>query len=170
MRQSDGVRLGYMRWKPHVTVAAIAERDGHFLVVEEEVHGRRVINNPAGHLEEAESFLNAVKRETLEESGWEFEPEAITGIYLWTNLVLQIPYLRITFCGHAIRQHPEQPLDHGILGPQWLTRAELDSGVCKLRTPLVTRCIDDYLAGRRFPLDLLTQIGPLSENMNASRT
>lgn len=149
-----------MRWKPHVTVAAVAERDGRFLLVEEEVRGRRVFNNPAGHLEKSESLTDAVRREALEESGWEFEPEAITGIYLWTNPAVHIPYLRVTFCGHCIRQHPERPLDHGILGPHWLTRSELDNGTIRLRTPLVTRCIDDYLAGKRFSLDLLTWIEP----------
>lgn len=149
-----------MRWKPHVTVAAVAERDGRFLLVEEEVRGRRVFNNPAGHLENAESFTDAVRREAMEESGWEFEPEALTGIYLWTNARLNIPYLRVTFCGRCLRQHPERPLDHGILGPHWLTRSELDGDGIRLRTPLVTRCIDDYLAGRRFSLDLLQRIEP----------
>src|SRR5580698_5966357 len=74
-----------MVWKPHVTVAAIVEKDGRFLVVEEEVHGQRVLNNPAGHLEPGESFLDAVRRETLEETGWEFLPDTVTGIYLWKN-------------------------------------------------------------------------------------
>ncbi|MGH8397559.1 MAG: NUDIX hydrolase [Gammaproteobacteria bacterium] len=149
-----------MTWKPDVTVAAIAQRDDRFLVVEEEVHGTLVINNPAGHLEEAESFVDAVRRETLEETGWEFEPEAITGIYLWKNPSLQTTFLRITFCGHCTQHHADSRLDRGIVGPRWCTRHELGTGDLHLRSPLVTRCIDDYLRGRRFPIDLLTCIEP----------
>lgn len=143
-----------MTWTPHVTVAAIAEREGRFLVVEERVHGALVINNPAGHLEEAETFAEGVRRETLEETGWEFEPQAITGIYLWKNPWLGTTFLRVAFCGRCTRHHPDWPLDRGIVSAQWLTREQL-GGDIKLRSPLVLRCIDDYLAGRRFPLDLL---------------
>lgn len=149
-----------MTWTPHVTVAAIAEQDGRFLLVEEQVQGHLVINNPAGHLEKAESFIEAVRRETLEETGWEFEPDAITGIYLWTNAALRITFLRVAFCGRCLRQHAERPLDRGIVGPRWLTRKELGNGSVKLRSPLVTRCLDDYLKGRRFPLDLLACLEP----------
>lgn len=157
-----------MTWKPHVTVAAIAHQEDRFLVVEEKVRNKLVINNPAGHLEEAESFTDAVRRETLEETGWEFEPDAITGLYLWKNPDLQATFLRIVFCGRCTRHHPDWPLDRGIIGPRWYTRAELDNGGLSLRTPLVTRCIDDYLSGRRFPLNLLTYLesaaGLLSDN------
>ena len=144
-----------MTWTPHVTVAAIAEQDARFLVVEEKVHGRLVVNNPAGHLEAGESFTDAVRRETLEETGWEFAPDAVTGIYLWSSEVLLTTFLRITFCGRCTHQHVGQQLDAGIVGPKWLTRAELGNGKVQLRSPLVLRCIDDYLAGRRFPLDML---------------
>ncbi len=149
-----------MTWKPHLTVAAIAQQDGRFLVVEEKVHGKLVINNPAGHLEEAENFVDAVRRETLEEAGWEFEPEAITGIYLWKNPSLQATFLRIAFYGHCTQHHADRRLDRGIVGPRWYTRTELSNGDLPLRSPLVTRCIDDYLSGRHFPLDLLTCIEP----------
>lgn len=145
-----------MVWKPHVTVAAIAEQDGRFLVVEERVRGQLVINNPAGHLEESESFPAAIRREVLEETGWEFEPDMLTGIYLWKNRRLDTTFLRLTFCGRCVRHRPELPLDQGIVGPRWLTRDELDSGQHVLRSPMVTRCIDDYLAGHRYPLELLT--------------
>ncbi|HEX6550061.1 MAG TPA: NUDIX hydrolase [Gammaproteobacteria bacterium] len=145
-----------MVWKPHVTVAAIAELDGRFLVVEERVRGQVVINNPAGHLEESESFQDAIRREMLEETGWEFEPDRLTGIYLWKNRRLDTTFLRVTFFGHCIRHHPERPLDRGIIGPKWLTRDELESGQHALRSPMVMRCIDDYLAGCRYPLELLT--------------
>lgn len=158
-----------MTWTPHVTVAAIAERDQRFLVVEEKVQGRLVVNNPAGHLESGESFTDAVRRETLEETGWEFEPDAITGIYLWTSPVLQTTFLRIAFYGHCNRQHKERPLDTGIVGPQWMTRAELARPTVQLRSPLVLRCIDDYLAGRRFPLDLLACLNPAINHLTAAR-
>lgn len=145
-----------MVWKPHVTVAAIAEQDGRFLVVEERVRGQLVINNPAGHLEESESFQAAICREVLEETGWEFEPDRLTGIYLWKNKRLDTTFLRVTFFGHCRRHHPDQPLDRGIVGPKWLSRDELASGQHALRSPMVVRCIDDYLAGIHYPLELLT--------------
>ncbi|MGH8401351.1 MAG: NUDIX hydrolase [Gammaproteobacteria bacterium] len=145
-----------MVWKPHVTVAAIAEQEGRFLVVEERVRGQLVINNPAGHLEESESFQDAIRREMLEETGWEFEPDILTGIYLWKNQRLDTTFLRMTFFGHCIRHHPDRPLDRGIVGPKWLTRDELKDGRHILRSPMVVRCIDDYLAGCRYPLELLT--------------
>lgn len=158
-----------MTWTPHVTVAAIAEQDGRFLVVEEKVHDHLVINNPAGHLESGEGFTDAVRRETLEETGWDFAPDAITGIYLWTSPVLHTTFLRITFFGHCTRQHPERPLDTGIVSAKWMTRAALGNGTVQLRSPLVLRCIDDYLAGRRFPLDLLGCLDSAANHLNAVR-
>lgn len=145
-----------MVWKPHVTVAAIAEQDNRFLVVEERVRGHLVINNPAGHLEESENFQDAVRREVLEETGWEFEPDHVTGIYLWKNRRLDTTFLRVTFFGRCMRHDPERPLDRGIVGPRWLTRDELASGKHALRSPMVVRCIDDHLAGARYPLEVLT--------------
>lgn len=145
-------------WKPHVTVAAIAERDGRFLVVEEQVRGKRVFNNPAGHLEPGESLLDAVRRETLEETGWEFEPDAVSGIYLWKNPEVDATFLRITFHGRCLRHHPERSLDDGIVSAHWLSRAELGSERYPLRTPLVLTCIDDALAGRRYPLEMLNHL------------
>jgi 8-oxo-dGTP pyrophosphatase MutT (NUDIX family) len=150
-----------MVWKPHVTVAAVAEKDGRFLVVEEEVHGRRVLNNPAGHLEPGESFIGAVRRETLEETGWEFEPDAVTGIYLWKNPEVDATFLRVAFHGHCGGYDPKRSLDKGIVAPHWLSRAELADGSRQLRSPMVLRCIDDYLAGRRYPLDILTHVTDL---------
>jgi 8-oxo-dGTP pyrophosphatase MutT (NUDIX family) len=147
-----------MTWKPHVTVAAIAEQDGRFLIVEETVRGKPTLNNPAGHLEMSESFAEAVCRETLEETGWEFEPQTVTGIYLWKNPGLDKTFLRVAFHGRCLRHHPERPLDDGIIAAHWLTRAELGNGAYRLRTPLVLRCIDDYLAGRRYSLDILSYI------------
>jgi 8-oxo-dGTP pyrophosphatase MutT (NUDIX family) len=150
-----------MVWKPHVTVAAIAEREGRFLVVEEQVRGRRVFNNPAGHLEPDESFIDAVRREALEETGWEFEPDAVTGIYLWKNPEVDATFLRVAFHGRCTRHHPERSLDEGIVAPHWLSRAELADGTRPLRSPMVLHCIDDSLAGCRHPLDILSHITDL---------
>jgi 8-oxo-dGTP pyrophosphatase MutT (NUDIX family) len=147
-----------MVWKPHVTVAAVAERDGRFLVVEEEIRGKRVFNNPAGHLDPGESLIQAVRRETLEETGWDFEPEAVTGIYLWQNPEVDATFLRVAFHGRCLRHHPELKLDHGIVAAHWLTRAELATERHPLRTPLVLNCIDDMLAGKRYPLELLSHL------------
>lgn len=146
-----------MVWKPHVTVAAIVERDGRFLVVEEKVRGDRVLNNPAGHLEPGESFLEAVCRETLEETGWEFEPTAVTGIYLWKNGQDET-MLRIAFHGHCAKHHSDRALDKDILAALWLSRVELTQPDRQLRSPLVLQCIDDYLAGKRYPLELLMHL------------
>ena len=130
-------------------------------MVAEQVRGRLVINNPAGHLEESESFVEAVRRETLEETGWDFEPDAITGIYLWKNISLGTTFLRIAFAGRCLRRHPDRPLDRGIIEPRWYTREELAAGNLTLRSPLVTRCIDDYVAGRRYPLEMLACLGQI---------
>ena len=157
-----------MIWKPHVTVAAIAEQDNRFLVVEERVRGQLVINNPAGHLEESESFESAVCREMLEETGWEFEPKQLTGIYLWKNSRLDTTFLRVTFFGRCVRHYPDRPLDRGIIGPKWLTRSELGSGAHKLRSLMVLRSIDDYLAGISYPLEMLTCFPDLSLDPSAS--
>ena len=159
-----------MTWSPHVTVAAIAEQNQRFLVVKEKVRGRLVVNNPAGHLEAGESFTAAVRRETMEETGWEFEPEAITGIYLWTNVAIRTTFLRITFCGRCLRQHPDRTLDTGIVAPRWMTRTELGASSVQLRSPLVLRCIDDYLGGRRFPLDLLASLDPIAVHAARARS
>ena len=145
-------------WKPNTVVAAIIEDKGKFLMVEEMAGGKLVINQPAGHLDEGESLLNAVVRETLEETAWSFAPESITGIYLWPNLQNGCTYLRFCFCGKPTGHNPALPLDKEIERAVWMSREELVSQSDKLRSPLVLKCIDDYLAGQRFPLSLLTHI------------
>jgi 8-oxo-dGTP pyrophosphatase MutT (NUDIX family) len=147
-----------MVWKPDVTVAAVIERDGQFLVVEERAGGRVVINQPAGHLECGESFLAAVARETLEETGWTFVPEHVVGLYVWQPEHLARTFLRVAFCGRLEGHDPARPLDHGILRTRWLDRAQLESAAARHRSPLVLRCVDDYLAGVRHPLALLTHL------------
>jgi len=147
-----------MVWKPDVTVAAVAELDGRFLFVEERASGRIVVNQPAGHLESGESFFEAVIRETLEETAWQFEPEAVLGVYVWRPAHLQRTYLRVAFAG-ALRDHdPGRPLDRGILRTRWLAPDELRSPRVRLRSPLVTQCVDDYLAGIRYPLGMLRHL------------
>ncbi len=144
-----------MRFTPHVTVATIVEDNGRFLMVEELAEGRAVFNQPAGHLEADESLIQAALRETLEETGWDVELTAVTGIYLYTAPSNGITYQRICFAAKPVRHHPDLALDHGIIGPQWLTRDELITQSKRLRSELVMQCIDDYLAGERFALSLI---------------
>lgn len=149
-----------MVWKPDVTVAAVVERDGHFLLVEERASGRVVINQPAGHLESGETFLAAVSRETLEETGWTFIPQAVVGVYVWQPEHLARTFLRVAFSGTLEAHDPQRPLDHGILRTRWLDRGQLWASQARLRSPLVMRCVDDYLAGTRYPLALLSHLLP----------
>ena len=145
-------------WKPHVTVAAIAEHDNKFLIVEERVDGQLVYNQPAGHLDPGESLVEAVVRETLEETAWTFRPEALVGVQLWRHPGHGESYLRFSFCGTCHEHQPQQPLDKGIEQALWLNRDELMSRRDMLRSPMVMRSIDDYLAGRRYNLDMLEHI------------
>ncbi|MGH8495239.1 MAG: NUDIX hydrolase [Gammaproteobacteria bacterium] len=147
-----------MVWKPDVTVAAVVERQGKFLLVEERVSGRLVFNQPAGHLEDGETLREAVIRETWEETARHFEPEALIGIYLWRNRARRRSFLRIAFCGSCRDHDPDQPLDEGILRSVWLTRADLAARSSRLRSPMVLRCVDDYLAGARYSEDLIKHL------------
>jgi len=147
-----------MIWKPHATVAAIIEHDNKFLMVEELIRGERVFNQPAGHLDPDESLIDAVIRETREESAWQFVPEAVTGIYLWKHPENGETFLRIAICGSCKNHDAQQPLDEGILAAVWKSRDELAGEPQKLRTPMVINCIDDYLAGKRYPLDMLINV------------
>jgi len=151
-----------MVWKPDVTVAAVTERDGLFLIVEERASGQVVLNQPAGHLEGGETFVQAVVRETLEETGWSFRPEALLGVYVWQPEHLARTFLRVAFCGHLESHDPSRPLDHGILRTRWLSREQLAAPQARLRSPLVLRCVEDYLAGVRYPLSLISHLMPSS--------
>lgn len=148
-----------MSWAPHVTVASLVERDGRFLVVEEGAEGRLVYNQPAGHLEQGESLTEAVIRETREETGLAFRPSHLVGIYRWSVPGSDRTYLRFCFAGSATEVSPPQPLDPAIHRVLWLTRPELNALGTRLRSPLVLRCIDDYLAGPPHGLDLLQDLG-----------
>lgn len=141
-----------------VTVAAVIERDARFLLVEEHARGRIVFNQPAGHLERHESLLDAVARETREETGYRFEPQFLLGVYLWTNERGGKTYLRFTFAGRAMPPTARPTLDDAIIATHWLTRNQLLGMQSQLRSPMVLRGIDDYLAGVRYPLDCLSTL------------
>lgn len=145
-------------WKPSVTVAAIVERDGLFLLIEEETSEGIKLNQPAGHLDPFESLEQAVIRETLEEAAYDFIPTALVGMYMSRYRSQRtgedVTYLRFTFCGTAGAKH-DRPLDEGILRTMWMTRDELAACQDRHRSPLVLQCVDEYLAGRRAPLALL---------------
>lgn len=143
-----------LEWSPRLTVATIIERDGQFLLVEEYADGDELVyNQPAGHLDEHETLAAAAIRETLEETAWEVQVDAVVGVYYWTHPKGHT-FVRTCFSGSALHHHADQPLDHGIQQAVWLTREEIAALGSKRRSPMVLRCIDDYLAGHRYPLDL----------------
>ena len=148
-----------MRWNPEVTVAAVVERDGRFLMVEERITGRLVLNQPAGHLEDRETLIEAVIRETREETAWRLAPQALVGTYLWRNPENDRTFLRFTFCGSVDDHHAEQGLDAGIVRAVWLSHEQLLAQPGRLRSPLVLRCLDDYLRGVRHPLESVATLG-----------
>jgi 8-oxo-dGTP pyrophosphatase MutT (NUDIX family) len=148
-----------VRLNPDVTVAAIVEREGRFLVVEERIKGRLVLNQPAGHLERGETLVDAVIREAREETAWRFAPEALVGTYLWHNPENDRAFLRFAFCGSVDDHRPDQPLDTGIVRAVWMSHEQLRAQPGRLRSPLVLRCLDDYLQGVRHPLDSVATLG-----------
>lgn len=139
----------------HVTVAAIVARDGKFLLVEESVGGRTALNQPAGHWEAGETLLEAVRRETLEETAWEVEPTALLGVYEYEPPELGYGFLRFAYLAEPRRHHPERPLDPGIARALWLTPEELRREHVRHRSPMVMRCLEDALGGQRHPLALI---------------
>jgi 8-oxo-dGTP pyrophosphatase MutT (NUDIX family) len=152
-------RLMHTRWKPSVTVAAVIEQDGRFLLVEEETADGLRLNNPAGHLDPGESPEQACAREVLEETAYTFEPTALLGIYLARferpTRGQDITYLRMTFCGDLGSHDPLRRLDTGIVRTLWLTFDELRESAPRHRSPLVLRGVEQYLAGVRHPLSLI---------------
>ena len=147
-----------MPWKPDVTVAALAEDHGRFLLVEERISNRLVFNQPAGHVEHGETLIEAVAREAREETAWRFHAESLLGVYLWRHPGNGRSTLRFAFTGTVSDHDASQPLDRGIVRTHWLTRAELIEREPRLRSPLVLRCVDDYLGGRRLPLDAVAYL------------
>jgi len=142
-----------------VTVAALMENDGRFLLVQERVSGKTVYNQPAGHLEPGETLLEAVIRETREETAWEFLPESLVGIYQWRHPEKEQTFLRVNFSGKGLQHDPESELDADIERTLWLTLEEIKSQQERLRSPMVLRSVEDYLAGVRYPLMLLSYLG-----------
>lgn len=158
-----------MVWKPHVTVAAVAQRHGQFLFVEERVGGELVINQPAGHLDPGENLIEAVVRETLEETAWHFEPEALVGIYLWRQPQNGLTFLRFSFAGRVSGHDTSLDLDDGIERALWLTRDQITSQQPRLRSPMVLRGVDDFLAGQRIPLAVLESLDLATDVTDAPR-
>lgn len=143
-----------MDWHPHATVAVVVEKEGKFLLVEEQASGQVVFNQPAGHIEEGETFIAAARRETLEETAWAVDPQYLIGFYVYKG-ENDVTYHRACYYATALEHHPNQPLDEGILHAVWLSRDEIEQQADKLRSPMVLKCIDDYLAGKEYPLDLI---------------
>ncbi len=144
-----------MQWKPNTTVAAVIEEDDKFLLVEENIDGNLVFNQPAGHLEKGETIIDAVKREVLEETAFEFLPKSLIGIYLYPNANNKnITYLRFCFYGFNTKKYRERNLDNGIIRVVWMSKKEIEKNN-RMRSPMVLRCINDYLKGNSYPLALL---------------
>lgn len=152
-------KLAADRWKPNTTVAAIIERNGRFLLVEEDTADGLRLNNPAGHLDQGESPEHGCAREVLEETRHRFTPTALVGIYLSrfskTRTGEDVTYVRFAYAGELGELVAGAQFDEGIVGTVWLTYEELRASQDRHRTPLLMRCIDDYLAGRRYPLDIV---------------
>lgn len=148
-------KVYHMVWTPHATVAAIVEREGRFLFVEELSQGKRVFNQPAGHVEEGESLLQATVRETLEESAWKVRPKALLGVYIYKAPSNGVTYYRYCFVCDAVEEMLNLELDSDILAAHWFTLEEIKVKQGLLRSPLVMKCLEDYLAGKRYPLDLI---------------
>ncbi|MDR3391775.1 MAG: NUDIX hydrolase [Sulfuriferula sp.] len=144
-----------MIWKPHVTVAAVIEQAGKFLLVEEHTSDGVMFNQPAGHLDDGESIIAAAIRETLEETAYHFQPASLIGIYQWRQPVHDRTYLRFAFAGHITGHEAGQALDTGIIRAVWQTPDEMRALRQRHRSPLVMDCVEDYLGGVRYPLALL---------------
>ncbi len=144
--------------RPAVTVATVVERGGLFLLVEEKTRTGIKLNQPAGHLEPAETLPQAAARETLEETGWRVVPTALIGIYRWEAPDTGATFVRFSFAGDAQEHDADRPLDEGILRAMWLSYDEIAACKGQHRSPLVLRCIDDYRAGRRWPLGFVMEV------------
>jgi 8-oxo-dGTP pyrophosphatase MutT (NUDIX family) len=138
-----------------LTVAAVIQHEGRYLLVEEQTDDGVRINQPAGHLEPDESVLEAAVRETLEETAYEFTPRSLVGIYRWRHPARQLTYIRFAFCGELGAHQAGRDLDQGILRTLWLTAEEVRACAASHRSPLVLRGVEDHLAGRRYPLEIL---------------
>lgn len=147
-----------MTWKPNVTVAAVIEQDGKFLMVEEETSDGIRFNQPAGHWEANETLTQGAIRETLEETAYHFSPDALLGVYRWRHPGKDITYLRFAYTGSVHGHEPDRALDSGILRAVWMSLDEIRATADRHRSPLILKCVEDYLAGTRYPLELLTHL------------
>ena len=147
-----------MIWKPNVTVAAVVEKDGQYLLVEEQTSSGLLFNQPAGHLEPGESIIHGAIRETLEETGYTFVPRSVLGIYHWHSPAEDTTFIRFAFSGSVSDHDPGRNLDLGIVRADWFGIAEIRSMTYCHRSPLVMQCIEDHLAGKGCPLDILTHL------------
>jgi 8-oxo-dGTP pyrophosphatase MutT (NUDIX family) len=143
---------------PEITVAAVTEADGRFLVVEERIERRLVINQPAGHVEAGETLVEAIVREVREETAWLFAPQGLLGVYLWRHPGTGRTTKRFAFVGGVTDHRGDQRLDDGIVGTHWLTHSQLKKREPQLRSPLVLRCVEDYLAGCRQSLSVAAHL------------
>ncbi|MGO8755975.1 MAG: NUDIX hydrolase [Gallionellaceae bacterium] len=148
-----------MIWKPNVTVAAVIEQEGKFLLVEEHTERGLLFNQPAGHWEPGETLPAGAAREVLEESAYEFEPEHLLGVYRWHSSTSDTTYLRFAFTGRILAYHTGRKLDQGIVRAVWMTPDEIRATQARHRSPLILRCTEDYLAGKRYPMELITHYG-----------
>lgn len=150
-----------------LTVSAVVERDGRFLIVEERSSGLVVITQPGGHIESGESPEQAVRRETLEEAACEIEVDGLLGVYLWIHPQTRQQFLRIVYTADLVAQNVKRPLDDGIYAVHWYTIGDIQHRRRELRSPVVLRCVEDYRAGRRQPDELLTGMTPIQKNVDA---
>lgn len=151
--------MSKFRWRPKVTVAAIIERAGSFLLVEEQTSKGALLNHPSGHLELGESPESACAREALEETKHLFRPTALVGLYLWcardSGQSEDNTQLRFAFCGDLGQIVPSRPFDSGIIRTLWMTPDEVRASILQHRSPLVLQAMEDYLRGQRYPLELI---------------
>ncbi|MES2884711.1 MAG: NUDIX hydrolase [Pseudomonadota bacterium] len=142
-------------WMPHVTVATIVERNGRFLFVEEAINDEVVINQPAGHWEEGETFIEAALRETMEETGWKVEITGLVGIYEYKPPELDYAFVRFAYSAKPIEHDPQHVLEPGIKRWFWMDQNELRMEIYRHRSPMVQQCVEDYWMVKRWPLTLV---------------
>lgn len=145
-------------WCPHVTVGTVVPRDGRFLLIEEFVRGRLVLNQPAGHLDPDETLQDAAIRETLEESGWDVSLTGLLGVQQWTSAYSGDQFIRFTFAATPLHHHADRRLDDGIVRALWMTRDEIAAAGDRLRSPMVLASVDDFLGGERLPLGAIRRL------------
>lgn len=155
---TESTALKSPRWTAHVTVAAIVEQDGKFLLIEEETNRGNRFNQPAGHLEDNETLSEAVIRETQEEAAYSFTPTALLGIYHWKHEHNNSTYLRFAYIGKVSNHQPEQVLDDGIIRSVWMSIEEIHEKAMLMRSPQVVTCFEDYLKGQSFPLNTINHL------------